>query len=294
MTWRTVVLSKEAKLGLRMNNLVITNENVVKVPLVELGLLIIENPNIVTTVHLLNALAANKTTVILCDQTHNPSTVVHSIYGHHRQSKNIIKQMNWDDERKGVLWQKIVQHKILNQSKVLSAIGKVGAEELEQFAQDVVPHDKTNREGHAAKVYFNRLFGNDFTRNNENSENAGLNYGYAIIHALIVRTIVGKGYLSEVGIHHINEYNQYNLASDFIEVFRPLIDYIVVTLIDGPFDKSHRRALLDVLNKKIFIRNGEYFLSQVIQIYIEHCIHFLNQGDEESLLFPHLVFKNSP
>jgi CRISP-associated protein Cas1 len=291
VSWRTVVLAKEAKLSLRMNNLVVTNDNVVKIPLVELGILIIENPNIVLTIHLLNALVANKTTIVICDQTHNPSATITAIYGHHRQSKNIMHQISWTDERKAILWQKIIQHKIANQAKVLKALSKEGSGILEEFVKEVALDDATNREGHAAKVYFNRLFGNEFTRDEINSQNAALNYGYAVLHSLIVRTIVSKGYLTELGIHHINEFNQYNLASDFIEIFRPLVDYIVATSVTTTFEKEQRRQLINVLDEKVYIRNGEHFLSQVVQIFIEQCIQFLNQGEEEKLLFPHLVFK---
>lgn len=274
-----------------MNHLVVTSDQITKIPLVELGTLIIENPNMVISIHLLNALAENKTTVIICDQAHNPSITVQAIYGHHRQSKNIQQQFLWTDERKGVLWKKIIEQKINNQGKLLRYLDKNGDEDLFGFMQQVTPHDQTNREGHAAKVYFNRIFGEGFIRGNENPKNWALNYGYSIVHAIISRIIVSKGYLTELGIHHVNEYNQFNLASDFIEVFRPIIDLVVHDCIQGKFEKEEKRRLVNLLNEKIFIRNGEHFLQQAIQIYIDNCIHYLNIGDETKLVFPDLNYK---
>lgn len=291
MSWRTVILTKDAKLSLRMNHLVVANETITKIPLVELGVLIIENPNIVVSLHLLNGLADNKITVIICDQKHIPCTTVNGIYGHHRQSKILLQQFNWLDEHKGRLWQISVQQKINNQAKLLEFIESTGKEELIDFKQDVVLHDRTNREGHAAKVYFNRLFDAEFVRGHEDPRNWALNYGYSVLHAIIARTIVSKGYLTEIGIHHINEYNQQNLASDFIEVFRPIVDAIVYKQIDSSFETAHRRALLKMLDKKIYIRNGEYFLPQAIQIYIENCLLYLRTGDEHKLIFPKLEYK---
>lgn len=274
-----------------MNHLVVTSDQITKIPLVELGILIIENPNMVISIHLLNALAENKTTVIICDQAHNPSITVQAIYGHHRQSKNIQQQFLWTDERKGVLWKKIIEQKINNQGKLLRYLDKNGDEDLFGFMQQVTPHDQTNREGHAAKVYFNRIFGEGFIRGNENPKNWALNYGYSIVHAIISRLIVSKGYLTELGIHHVNEYNQFNLASDFIEVFRPIIDLVVHDCIQEKFEKEEKRRLVNLLNEKIFIRNGEHFLQQAIQIYIDNCIHYLNIGDETKLVFPDLNYK---
>lgn len=291
MSWRTIILSKESKVSLRMNHLVITAEEVEKIPLVEIGIVIIENPNIILTGHIINALSDNKITTIICDQKHMPSAFLHTIYGHHRQSKHLQQQFNWSEERKGILWKKIIQQKVFNQGRVLFYFEKDGFEDLKGFIEYVEPHDVTNREGHAAKVYFNRLFGNDFIRGYEDPINWGLNYGYALLHALITRQIVSKGYLTEIGIHHINEFNQFNFASDLIEIFRPMVDYIVYSHVGDYFGKAEKRKITEILNKKIIIRNGEHFLSQAIQIFIDSCIHYLNTGDEDKLLFPDIRFE---
>lgn len=292
MTWRTIILSRESKVSLRLNHLVVAAEEVVKVPLTEIGMVIVENPNIVLTGHIINALSENKITTIICNQKHIPSVFLHTVYGHHRQSKLLLQQFNWEEKIKGDLWKEIIKNKIFNQARLLFYLEKDGFEELKTFISQVDPHDQTNREGHAAKVYFNRLFGKDFIRDGEDAINWGLNYGYALLHALITRQIVSKGYLSEMGIHHINEYNQFNFASDLIEVFRPIVDYIVVCNVEQYFGKEEKRKITEMFNQKIFIRNGEHFLNQAIQIFIDSCILFLNTGDKGKLLFPDIRFEN--
>ncbi|MEK4230916.1 type II CRISPR-associated endonuclease Cas1 [Solibacillus sp. FSL H8-0538] len=291
MTWRTVILTKESKLSLRMENLVIVNDEVNKIPISEIGILVIENPSIVITGHLLNALSNQKITTILCDQKHIPSSVIQSVYGHHRQSKNIVKQFQWNEEYKGVLWKYIIQQKIYNQGQLLKFLEREGYDDLLSFVEQVEMHDATNREGHAAKVYFNRLFNSEFTRGSDDELNWGIDYGYTILHSLIARQIVSKGYLSEIGIHHINEYNQYNLASDFIEVFRPIVDFIVIKHVVDQFGKEQRRQIIEMLNYKIFIKSGEHYLAQAVQMFIDGCINFLNTGEEDKLNFPIMKFE---
>lgn len=275
-----------------MEHLMISSETVVKIPLNEIAVLMIENPNIVLTGHIINALSSYKIATIICDSKMNPSSIIHSVYGHHRQSKHIRQQVEWTTDRKGILWQEITKQKIFNQSRLLTLLNKEGAEELKAFIDQVEVHDTTNREGHAAKVYFNRLFGHGFHRACEEPRNWALNYGYMVLHALIARQIVSKGYLTELGIHHINEFNQLNLASDLIEVFRPLVDYVVYENINGTFNKEDKRKLLGLLEYKISIRKSQQYLQQCIQIYLDGCIHYLNGGDMDKVNFPFIQYES--
>ncbi|OCS89019.1 type II CRISPR-associated endonuclease Cas1 [Caryophanon latum] len=291
MSWRTVILTKESKLSLRMKHLVISNDTVTKIPLSEIAVVIIENPNIVLTGHIINALSNYKITAIICDDKMNPASNIQAIYGHHRQSKHIRAQFEWLSERKALLWQQIIRQKIYNQAKVLHALNKEGVEELQRFISQVAVADRTNREGHAAKVYFNRLYGNDFYRNQEIPINWALNYGYMILHSLFARLIVSKGYLTELGIHHMNEYNQMNLASDFVEVFRPLVDYFVYMHISDTFNKEDKRNIIAMLDYKIVIRNAKQHLQSCMQIYLDSCIQYLQDGDIEKLHFPDFQYK---
>src|SRR5699024_12109223 len=118
MSWRTIVLTKDSKISLRLKHLVITNDETVTVPLSEIGHLIIENPNIVMTGHILNALSAYKITTIICDTSHLPTTEVNLIYGHFRRAKMIQHQLDWKPERQDLLWKEIIKHNINNQKLV--------------------------------------------------------------------------------------------------------------------------------------------------------------------------------
>lgn len=290
MSWRTVILSKEAKLSLRMGHLIVSGETVNRIPLEEVGFMLIENPNIQLTGHLINALSEHRIVTLICDTKMKPATVVNSVYGHHRQSRLVATQASWPDDRKGQLWQEVIKQKIENQRKLLFYLKKEGSEELALFRDQVEEFDTTNREGHAAKVYFNRLFGPDFSRGLDEPRNWALNYGYVVLHSLIARQIVSRGYLTELGIFHANEFNQMNLASDFVEVFRPLVDYIVHEHITDAFGKEEKRTVLKMLEYKIQIRNSKQYLTTGCQFYVDSCLQYLNDGEKPKLLFPILDF----
>lgn len=290
MSFRTVVITKESKLSLRMNHLVVKNEKVQQIPLGEILTLVIENPNITMTAHLLNALTEHKIITIVCGKERLPQTIVHSIYGHHRQSRLIEEQFNWDEKLKDELWKKIICLKILHQKKVINKyFKKLDTSNFDRYIDETLSGDSTNREGHAAKVYFNIIFGEELTRETDHSFNAALNYGYQILLSVLTRTIVCKGYLSEIGISHHNEYNLYNLSSDLMELLRPLIDDIVLAEIGTHFDKEAKRKILDIFNKKIIVNKKAYYLVHGVEIYVDSVFKFLKTGDEKVLKFPKLL-----
>lgn len=291
MSWRTVVLTNHSKLSLRMNHLVITGEDVVTIPLTEIGQLVIENPNIVLTGHLMNALSKYKIMTIVCDEKHLPMSQIQLIYGHFRQAKMIQTQLNWKPEKKDRLWQSIVKHKIFNQKVLLEHyFPEKDYKNFNTYIADVELNDDTNREGHAAKVYFNQLFGKTFIRGRDTPINWGLNYGYSLLMTLFTRAIVTKGLLTEVGIHHRSQYNHYNLASDFMEVYRPMIDRIVKDHIIDEFTKENKRALLNVFNIQVWIKNRKQYLANSIDLYVDSLIKFLEKEKDEELAFPKIIF----
>lgn len=291
MTWRTVILSADSKLSLRMNHLVVAGEEVVRIPLSEIGTVIIENPNIVLTGHIINALSENRITTILCDTYHNPKSHINLVYGHHRQSKIIKEQFDWSTEMKDYLWKHIIKQKIYNQQQVLLRYNKEEKYEMfDNYIEEVQPGDITNREGHAAKVYFNQLFGPGFIRSYEDPVNWALNYGYSLILSLFNRTIVSKGLLTEVGIHHTNQFNQFNLASDFMEVYRPMVDYIVKKSVHEYFGPKEKRGLIEIFNSKVYIRNSKHYLPNSVNLYVEGLSKFLLSGDVKKMVFPEFEY----
>ena len=287
MGFRTVILSKESKISLRMNHLVVKSEKLNHIPLAEVEVLVIENPNITMTGHIVNALADNKVLTIVCDSNHLPSTAIESIYGHHRQSKNIKKQVKWKEIHSERMWQLIIKDKILHQGLLAKHHHtNFDLDNFNMYAYNTELNDSTNREGHAAKVYFRALFGEWFTRSFEDPLNAGLNYGYSLIHSAFSRVIKSKGYLTELGINHSSEYNHHNLSSDLMEPFRPLIDDLVFKNIDDNFGKHEKRILIDIFNTKIRIQNRNQYLLNAIDIYVESIIKYLETGEENFIKFP--------
>lgn len=287
MSFRTVILTKESKISLRMNHLVVQSDKLNHIPLTEVGVLLIENPNITMTGHILNALSNSKVLTILCDKNHMPCSVIESVYGHHRQSKNIKKQINWNVTNSKRAWQLIIKEKITHQGIVLERYyPDFDLESFNQYSNSVEINDITNREGHAAKVYFRQLFGEWFIRSFDDEINAGLNYGYSLIHATFSRIIKSKGYLTELGINHTSEFNHHNLSSDLMEVFRPMIDRIVFENIEDSFGKDEKRKLLDIFNQKIKINDKNQYFLNAVDIYVDSIFKYLESGNEVHLKFP--------
>ena len=160
--------------------------------------------------------------MIFCDEKRNPSSELVGYYGSHDTSNKVRKQIQWSRHSKEAIWTEIVTEKIRKQKELLKNLGKEEAGLLEAYLQEIGWNDETNRKGHAAKVYFNALFGMTFTRTADCPENAALNYGYSILLSAFAREIVASGYITQLGLFHDNMFNQFNLASDLMEPFRQI------------------------------------------------------------------------
>ena len=157
-----------------------------------------------------------------------------------------------------------------------------GYEKLHEYVNQVELGDKSNREGHAAKVYFNLLFGVNFIRGREDNTNIALDYGYSILLSILNREVVNKGYITQLGINHKNEFNQFNLSCDLMEIFRPLVDEIVYENRELVFDKAFKYKLIDIYNRKILIENREQYLANAVPIFISSVFDFLEETAKES------------
>lgn len=197
MSWRTIVISKRAKLDLQLGYMVVRSEEVTKIVLSEISTILIESTAVSLTTGLLAELSKRKIKVIFCDEKRNPSSELVSYYGSHDTSNKVRKQIAWKQNTKEAVWTEIVTEKIRKQKEILEILGKEESEILSSYIKEITWNDGTNREGHAAKVYFNALFGLDFTRTEDNYINAGLNYGYSIILSAFTREIVANGYITQ-------------------------------------------------------------------------------------------------
>lgn len=283
MGWRTVVVSKNCKLSYKNDYLIIRSDTLQMIHLSEINIIVIENGMVSITSYLINELANNKIKLIFCDEKHNPSSELIPYYGAHNTSKKILNQIEWKKDRKEQVWQQIIKDKIHNQAKILEKLSIQGYEKLYEYEKQVELNDKTNREGHAAKVYFNLLFGKDFIRGKGDNVNIALDYGYTILLSVFNREIVSKGYITPLGINHKNEFNQFNLSCDLMEPYRPLIDYIVYNNADRVFEKTYKYKLINVINETVTIDNKEQYVANAIPLFINSVFRFLENNEESKI-----------
>ena len=246
MSWRTVVISHSAKLDYQLGYLVVRRDDVVKVHLSEISTLIIETTSVSLTAALLSELVKKKIKVIFCDEKRNPSSELIPYYGSHDTSAKIKNQIEWSEDVKSSVWTEIVAEKIRKQAQHLEFWNLPESRMLYEYIDEIEFGDATNREGHAAKVYFNALFGMDFTRTAENSINAALNYGYGIILSAFNREVVANGYVTQLGLFHDNMFNQFNLGSDLMEPFRPIVDKKVKQMNPIKFEHDEKMQVLHI------------------------------------------------
>lgn len=276
MGFRIIMIENEASINIKLDNLIIEKDDKkLWIPINDISLIIIDNLKTTLTSRMLSLLAAHNVGLIFCNHEHLPIGFYCSYDNHSRISKTIHYQINAGTEYYNQLWQLIVQAKITNQYKVLKLLGKNPdmVIQLKNFCKDVTEGDITNREAHAAKVYFNELMGCSFSRgNDELLLNSGLDYGYAIFRSYLAKLCVGYGLNSQLGIHHKNEYNRFNLVDDLIEPFRPFVDYYTYSLLKNEeyFKIEHRHRLVNLLNHKILYNKKKMFLCNVMEEYVSN------------------------
>lgn len=286
MSWRTVCIASRCKLDYRLGYMVVRGEETQRIFLDEISVLLIENPAVSLTGCLLEALVEKKINVIFCDSKRNPVSELIALSGCYDSPRKIKAQISWKDDIKGIIWAKIIHEKIKNQAEFLSELDKVREKELLcSYLTQIKPFDETNREGHAAKVYFNALFGKDFTRGAENAINAALNYGYSIILSTFNREIVANGYLTQLGVFHDNVFNHFNLSSDLMEPFRVLVDRKVLFFNNTEFGTEEKKSLIDILNQYVFIDSTEQTVLNAIKIYVRSVFEALNESNDSLIKF---------
>ena len=285
MSWRTIVISSSAKLDYKLDYLVVRQEEITKIHLSEISILLIENTAVSITAALLNELIKRKIKVIFCDEKRNPSSELVSYYGCHDSSAKIRNQIRWNDEIKELIWTEIVSEKIRNQRNILKYFNKKEYFMLDEYLSQIEIGDTTNREGHSAKVYFNALFGMDFTRTSDTPTNAALNYGYGILLSTFNREIVANGYITQLGLFHDNMFNHFNLGSDLMEPFRTLVDKIVYNLKPEIFNHNEKMELINILNKEVIIDCKINYVNNAIKIYCKSVFDAINQQDVSLIKF---------
>lgn len=286
MSFRTIVITKRCKLDLKLGYLVVRDElETTKIYINEISTLILESTAISITTALLCELTKNKINIIFCDEKRNPLCEISSYYSSHNSSLKIKNQINWDLFIKQSVWTEIVLQKIKNQKYILQKYGFKECELLDDYLKDMQFYDTTNREGHSAKVYFNALFGKDFSRAQNNNINAALNYGYNILLSSFNREIISNGYITQLGIFHDNMFNKFNLSCDLMEPFRVIIDECIFNMNLYKFEKDEKMQIVNLLNKEIIIERKTHYLNNAIKIYCKSVLDAISEKDISLIKF---------
>ncbi|WP_455444133.1 type II CRISPR-associated endonuclease Cas1 [Streptococcus salivarius] len=294
MTWRVVHVSQSEKMRLKLDNLLVQKMGQeFTVPLSDISIIVAEGGDTVVTLRLLSALSKYNIALVVCDNEHLPTGIYHSQNGHFRAYKHLKEQMDWTQKQKDKAWQIVTYYKINNQEDVLAMFEKSldNIRLLSDYKEQIEPGDRTNREGHAAKVYFNELFGKQFVRVTQQEAdviNAGLNYGYAIMRAQMARIVAGYGLNGLLGIFHKNEYNQFNLVDDLMEPFRQIVDvWVYDNLRDQEFLKyEYRLGLTDLLNAKIKYGKETCSVTVAMDKYVKGFIKYISEKDSSKFHCP--------
>ncbi len=285
MGFRTVIVNSRAKLEFRLNFMIVRGENEKRIFIDEINTLIVQSTAVSLTAALLSELVRSGVKVVFCDEKFNPCSELVPYYGAHNTSKRYKIQMQWRDETKDEIWRLIIAQKITNQKNYLQKRGFVAeAELIGSYIPDILPGDATNREGHSAKVYFNCLMPCGVSRRDGGFLNGCLNYGYAVLLSCFNREIVASGYLTQFGIWHDNEFNQFNLSSDLMEPFRTIVDEVAFSLPEG--DKEFKRKMADILNFQISIDGKTTTLDLAVRTYVRSVLNALEASDPSLIIFP--------
>lgn len=292
MGWRTLVITGCCKLDLRLGNLNIRRQDQLQqVHIGELSQLIIESTAVSLTSALLSELMKQKVKVLFCDEQHNPQSELVPYYGSYDCSARIRAQITWTEEAKQSLWTRLVFEKIKWQRALLQHRGLEEEGLLGHYLDELQPNDLSNREGHAAKVYFNALFGQSFSRDDEgNVLNRALDYGYSLLLSILNREIIANGYLTQLGVFHRNQFNPFNLSCDLMEPLRPLVDAIVVEEAFTDFGRDEKRSLLSLFQKKLKVSGRSYYLDEACRIYVKAVLDALDAQKIQELKFVEYEF----
>lgn len=279
-------MSKCAKLDFKMNYMVVRQSDATtKIYLHEVYMVIFETTEITITACLLAEFVKHKIAVVFCDEKRNPTSQLLPLYGSHDTSAKVRKQIEWSADSKQWVWTEIIGEKIRKQRDFLKELGLQEESLLTSYLEQLQLNDASNREGHAAKVYFNALFGMDFTRTSEYPVNAALNYGYTLLLSAFNREIVAAGYLTQFGLFHDNMFNPYNLASDLMEPFRILIDRIVYEMRPEKFEHEEKMVLVNVFNQEVLVEGRHVTVASAIKSYCKSIFEALNEKDVSLIRF---------
>lgn len=293
MGFRNIKIDSHVKLSIKNQQLYIETDILRQIPLEDINCIIIENQTVTVSAYLLQKMADMGITVYVCDEKHLPNAVLLPMVRHSRHFKILKYQIEAGKLLQKRLWQQIVVRKIRNQALCLAYLDLDGSEELMKMCKEVQSGDRTHVEAKAAAFYFKSLYGLGFSRGNDHVINSALNYGYAIVRGLIARSIVCYGLEPSIGVFHHSELNNFNLADDMIEPFRPLVDLYVsqnydVAEIDSDLTPERKRDIFGIINYDMDVKGEKRIISNCIDMLVASYSSAL-QGKRSDLELPELM-----
>ena len=291
MAYRAILIESPAAVSVRNSQLIIRTDGEHSVALEDISALLLENRQSTVTTAALSQLGQHGCAVFTCDEKHMPCAVLTPFMQHSRQLTVIESQLAATEPMKKRLWQSVVRAKIENQAKCLSLAGKAdAAAKLRAMSERVRSGDPDNVEATAAQQYFPALFGDGFTRSEDNGVNAALNYGYAILRGCTARSLAVYGFLPAMGIHHRSGLNAFNLADDLMEPFRPVVDLFVCRSVD--FDDvltpALKRSLFNCINYDVLSGGQHHSVSYTIERTVQSLSRSFSEK-EAALCLPELL-----
>jgi CRISP-associated protein Cas1 len=292
VAFRSVTVASEADIRLRGGQLVVAGDQTVTVPIQDIVSLTLEHAHTRVSAAALAALSGAGVPVVVCDNRHMPVGVLNGFCTHSRQFAVAKAQIGMSVPLKKRLWQAIVRVKANNQAACLDALGLAGADNLRQYARCVTSGDATGREAAAARLYFSRLMP-DERRHGTGSLNGALDYGYAVARASICRMLVGHGFYPTLGIHHINEFNAFNLGDDLLEPFRPFVDLLAYSSTADISTKDGRRVMAGVLNQPCSIGSEGHSVLTAAERMVVSFLGAVTSGEWRGLELPDLAHSSA-
>lgn len=291
MGWRSVLISRPAKLRREHFSLAIEQEQTAFVPFEDIAVIVLNHREIQLTHPVLSACADYGIGLYATGDNHQPNGVFLPFLAHSRTTRLMRKQMDIPRPLAKQAWANIVRRKIENQAAVLHFCAISGGDRMNSYARRVRSGDAENLEGQAAAFYFTQLFGQGFYRAEERWVNAALDYGYAVLRGAIARGLVAHGMHPPIGLFHASEQNAFNLADDLIESFRPLVDLHVAknsASTEGDLSPQDKAELVALLNVDVGMPQGKMSALSAIEYAVESLVRLFEQGESE-LELPTLI-----
>lgn len=289
MSWRVVHIKDGEYLRLKLDNIEIEKEGKkYYIPLSDIASIILEGQTTTLTTRLLDKCTQYNIVLIICDLKYQPSGIFLPLIGHHRTAKRSLIQTGLSSLFKEKVWTRIVSHKMNNQylCALYRSVDENRLNKMEEYINKLKLGDPYNCEGQVAHMYFEAIYYPGFSRQFDCLENMAMNFGYSVLRSYIARCVVSQGLLPMLGVHHCNEYNQFNLVDDLMEPFRPLMDYWIFLNIldDNPYLSYEKRLkIIDFLNQNIYFEGHKRTMKYVIELYVTSFYKAMVQENERLL-----------